>query len=611
MITGRGETEKDALIDHDNNLFALMKRCRDVGIRLNPVKMILRQNHVPFLGHIITADGLKPDPDKVKAIDDMPRPIDIEGVQRFNGFVNYLAKFLPKLSEVTEPIRQLTRKDVPWNWSASQENAFVLMKELVKEAPVLQFFDNHKPLMIQCDASEKGLGAALLQDGKPVAFASRALTDTETRYAQIEKELLAIVFSVEKFDQFTFGRTVHVQSDHKPLESILKKPLHRAPKRLQSMMLRLQRYDILVSYVSGKLLYLADTLSRAFKPSKQPSPQSDLETVCMIANVPMTENRISEIQSASAIDPELQLLKTVILKGWPTDKLGIPTEVLPYFPIRDELSVQDGLIFRGERVVIPVTLRAILKDKIHSSHLGVEGCLRRAREAIYWPNMNSDLKDYISKCSICRTTSYSQQKESLKSHDVPDRPWAKVATDLFSFKEKDYLILVDYYSNFWEIDLLPNTESITVVRKLKAHFARYGIPDILMSDNGPQYTAQTFKRFSESYEFQHITSSPGCSQSNGKAESAVKTAKNILRRADMAKSDIFLAILNHRNTPNESGYSPAQCLMSRRTKTLLPTTSNLLKPEVCIGRHSLIAAQQRQAHYYNQHSNDLEPLQNV
>ena len=322
--------------------------------------------------------------------------------------MNYLAKFLPKLSEVTEPIRQLTHKDVPWNWSASQANAFVLMKELVKEAPVLQFFDNHKPLMIQCDASEKGLGAALLQDGKPVAFASRALTDTETRYAQIEKELLAIVFSVEKFDQFTFGRTVTVQSDHKLLESILKKPLHRAPKRLQSMMLRLQRYDILVSYVSGKLLYLADTLSRAFKPSNQPSPQSDLETVCTIANVPMTENRISEIPSASAIYTELQLLKTVILKGWITDKLDIPPEVLPYFPIRDELSVQDGLIFRGERVVIPVTLRAILKDKIHSSHLGVEGCLRRAREAIYWPNMNFDLKDYISKCSICRTTSYSQ-----------------------------------------------------------------------------------------------------------------------------------------------------------------------------------------------------------
>ena len=115
----------------------------------------------------------------------MPRLIDIEGVQRFNGFVNYLAKFLPKLSEVTEPIRQLTRKDVPWSWSANQENAFVLMKQLVKEALVLHSFDSNKPLIIQCDASEKALDAVLLQDGKPVAFASRALTDTETEYAQI------------------------------------------------------------------------------------------------------------------------------------------------------------------------------------------------------------------------------------------------------------------------------------------------------------------------------------------------------------------------------------------------------------------------------------------
>ena len=173
----------------------------------------------------------------------MPRPTDVEGVHRIHGFVNYLVKFLLKLSDVIEPIRQLTRKDVPWNWSELQENAFQEMKSLVKKAPVLAYFDNEKTVHIQCDASERGLGAALLQNGKPVSFASRALPDTETRYAQIEKELLAIVFSCEKFDHFTFGRTVHVQSDYKPLESILKKPLYRAPKRLQALMMRLQRYD--------------------------------------------------------------------------------------------------------------------------------------------------------------------------------------------------------------------------------------------------------------------------------------------------------------------------------------------------------------------------------
>ena len=204
MITGNGSTEEEAKLDHDVKLKCLLERCRTVGIRLNRDKMKLHQTGVTFLGHLVTAEGLKPDPEKVRAIDDMTRPTDVEGVQRINGFVNYLAKFLPKLSDVTEPIRQLTRKNVPWNWSESQENAFQEMKSLVKKAPVLAYFDNEKTVHIQSDASERGLGAALLQNGKPVSFASRALTDTETRYAQIEKELLAIVFSCEKFDHFSF-----------------------------------------------------------------------------------------------------------------------------------------------------------------------------------------------------------------------------------------------------------------------------------------------------------------------------------------------------------------------------------------------------------------------
>ena len=125
------------------------------------MEMKLHQTSVTFLGHLVTAEGLKPDAEKVRAIDDMTRPTDVEGVQRINGFVNYLAKFLQKLSDVTEPIRQLTRKNVPWNWSESQENAFQEMKSLVKKTPALAYFDNEKTVHIQCDASERGLGAAL------------------------------------------------------------------------------------------------------------------------------------------------------------------------------------------------------------------------------------------------------------------------------------------------------------------------------------------------------------------------------------------------------------------------------------------------------------------
>ena len=163
----------------------------------------------------------------------MTPPTDMEGVQRLNGFVNYLSKFLPQLADVMEPLRRLTRKDTEWTWSEEQDKAFNEVKRLVSQAPVLSYYQPDQPLSIQCDASQKGLGAALIQDGRPVAYASRSLSDTEQRYAQIEKEMLAIMFALVKFNQYTFGRHVRVSSDHKPLESILSKPLAVAPRRLQ------------------------------------------------------------------------------------------------------------------------------------------------------------------------------------------------------------------------------------------------------------------------------------------------------------------------------------------------------------------------------------------
>jgi hypothetical protein len=277
-----------------------------------------------------SSNGLKPDPEKVKAVQNMPSPTDIEGIQRLNGFINYLARFLPRLSDVMEPIRQLTRKDVPFNWAPAQEKAFADVKQLVINSPVLAFFNERKPVVLQCDASQKGLGAALLQDDKPIAFASRALTETETRYAQIEKEMLAIVFALEKFDQYTYGRTCTVQSDHKPLESILKKPLFSAPKRLQGMMMRLQRYDVTVHYKQGKLLYLADTLSRAFLPTHT-NPQANIEQISMVDFLPVTNSRVDAIRDATRNDEELALLADVISNGWPDTKADLPPQLLPYF----------------------------------------------------------------------------------------------------------------------------------------------------------------------------------------------------------------------------------------------------------------------------------------
>ncbi len=610
LVYGEGSTFEEASIDHDQNLRGVLDRCRERNLKINPDKVKLRLPEVRFIGHVLTPEGLKPDPEKTRSILEMPSPTDVAGVQRFLGLVNYLSKFLPKLSDACEPLRKLTIKDVEWHWMDQHDKAMQTIKELIAQHPVLRFFDNNDEVTVQCDASPTGLGAALLQQGQPVAYASRALTETETRYAQIEKELLAVVFGVEKFHQYTYGRTVTVHTDHKPLEIIIKKPLQNAPKRLQRMLLRLQKYSVELTYKPGKEMYLADTLSRAPLPNTS-TPDEDIESINMASDLPISDERLKDIQDHTDSDDNLQTLRQIIQNGWPEDQLSVPEPVRPFFHHRDELSVQNGILFRGERAVIPITLRKDMMVRIHTSHIGVEGCLRRARECLYWPGMNAEVKDFISKCDICRTNETQQPKETLLPHDVPDRPWSKVATDLCTFSDSDYLVTVDYYSNFWEIDYLPDTKSKTVISKLKAHFTRYGIPDQCISDNGPQFSSDEFKQFSKQWQFEHITSSPAYPQSNGKAEQAVKMAKQLMRKAKQAKTDPCLAILDFRNTPSQGMQSsPSQRLMSRRTKTLLPTTPTLLTPKTEENVvNELKASKKRAAFYYNRGARDLKPLQ--
>ena len=420
LITGEGRTQEEANKDHDQKLRDFLIRCREKNIKLNKDKFKLRRPEVSYIGHLLTAEGLRVDPEKVRAVKEMPRPIDVKGVQRLMGMVNYLSKFYEHLSDDCEVLRQLTHKENMWEWADVQEEAFQRLKDKIANTPVLKYYSQQEELTLQCDASETGLGAALTQRGKPVAFGSRALTPTERGYAQIEKECLAIVFGMEKFHQYTYGRQVTVQSDHKPLESIHRKPLLSAPKRLQRMLLRLQKYDICVTYVPGRDMLLADTLSRAYLPENNKEDiETEVETVNMIDHLPISAERLNAIRLATKEDTKLQKLINVILSGWPKNKKDIPADIHHYYSFQEELSYQDGIVFRGERAVIPDVLRADITSRIHSSHLGVEGCLRRARDCVYWQGMNEQVKTFIMKCDVCRSVDPRQQKETLQPHDIP------------------------------------------------------------------------------------------------------------------------------------------------------------------------------------------------
>ena len=221
------ETDQEALDDHDHNLKEVFNRCQQKGIKLNAEKMQLRQKQVSYMGHIISSEGLGAEPNKLKAINEMPPLTDKEGVQRVLGMVNYVPKFAPHLAYLVKPFRELVKKENEFVWEEKVHGQCLKqVKQVLTQAPVLKFFDPQKKTVLQCDTSMSCLGARLLQDRHPVAYASRALTPTESNYAQIEKELLSIVFGVEQFEGYVYGRKVFIDTDHIPLESIVK--LHQS-----------------------------------------------------------------------------------------------------------------------------------------------------------------------------------------------------------------------------------------------------------------------------------------------------------------------------------------------------------------------------------------------
>ena len=257
-----------------------------------------------------------------------------------------------------------------------------------------------------------------MQEGQSVAYASRAITDTEVNYAQIEKELLVIVFGVERFEQYVHGRPGKIDTDHKPLESIFKKSLISAPKRLQRMMLQLQKYNLTVVYKKGAEMYLADTLSRAFIQSSKNDDSvrgevaKDTESINMVQYLPVSETTQNTIRSA---------MKTTIREGWPETKDHLPVKIRDYFPFREELTLQNGLVFKGERLVVPASAGDEMKAKIHASHIGIQGCLRHAREVLYWPGMTKEIEQYISLCAICNSHPAEQTKKPLICQSIPTR----------------------------------------------------------------------------------------------------------------------------------------------------------------------------------------------
>lgn len=596
--------------EHDKNLHNLLKTAERYGLVFNSKKCQIALEKVSFFGHEYGIDGIHPSPEKVRDLKASPTPTSKDDLQRFLGFIQFLSPFIPNLSDKAAPLRDLLKHDTPWCWQEDHQEIFDGLKNIVSDDCLLQYYDVSKNVQLHCDASSRGAGACLMQPRNgataayaPVAYASKALTETEQRYSNLERELLAVVYGVERFSMYLLGRPFKVITDHRPLEAICTKNLTLAPPRVQRLLLRLQGYDMQVEYIPGKNNTVPDWLSRAPNQDNCNLVQLDLR----VDFISFTHERMTQLQEETLRDSTLMELKEQIMAGWPRSIKELPNSLRPFWDYRDELAVENGVVLKGSRIIIPATMQSYVLEKLHAGHMGITKCQLRARDTVFWPRINQQIKDLVGKCTICQKYQESQMKEPMIPHEVPSVPWTKLGSDLFHFNNRDYVLVTDYTTKYAVVRQLPQTAPATAIVKVhKRIFSELGTPLELVTDRGPHYKAQAFEDFCEEWGIRHTSSSSTYAQSNGAAERTIKTVKNILRKSVETGEDPDFALLAWRCTPVDSHTeSPAELMFKRKLHVNLPVKTNPIRQELLDRRQD---EQEKAVSRYNLRARPLPAL---
>ena len=560
--------------EHWQRVKLVLQRIRNSGMTLKKEKCQFGMTEVKFLGHLVSVQGIKPDPDKVSAIMALTPPTGKREARSLMGMVNYLNKFSKKLAEISAPIYAVTGAS-DFVWGPDQNKAFSLIKEELSKAPVLCSFNVNSRHRVSADSSRQALGAVLLQlnsnhEWQPVEFASRKLTDVETRYAMIELEALGITWACEKFDFYLVGRVFEVETDHKPLISLLgEKDLSQLPLRVQRFKMRLMRYQFTIFHTPGRCMYIADYLSRPSGNGFQDNDFIECRIVEKFVATCINDIMPDSIQEEEIIreisrDPDCLDLIDYIQSEWPQDISSLNSELKRMFKVRDKLTTYGDVILYNSRLFIPKSLRSKYLELCHDGHQGLTKCQRRARQIFWWPGCSRDVENFVNKCNTCiKFRKYKHQP--LSEPTIPAGPWVEIGSDILDFKGQLYLLIVDYYTRWIDVRPLYSFSSSEVIREFKSVFCILGVPKVLRSDNAGCYTSQLFKEFAETWGFHQTFSSPRYPESNGMAERAVGTFKSLCFKS----KDIHAALLAYRAAPMAEGYSPGELMFGRAMKTPL------------------------------------------
>ncbi|XP_034157776.2 LOW QUALITY PROTEIN: uncharacterized protein K02A2.6-like [Pangasianodon hypophthalmus] len=583
IVTGENDSR------HLENLARVLRRLEDFGLRARRDKCEFFKSSITYCGHHIDANGLHKCPDKLRAIAEAPPPKDVSQLRSFLGFVNYYNRFLPNLATVLHPLNALLQAGKKWMWTKQCTEAFREAKRLVMSDTVLTHFDPHKPLKVACDASPYGIGAVLshvMSDGteRPIAFASRSLSAAEKNYAQIDREALSLVWGVKRFNQYLYGNEFTLVTDHQPLVSIFSPqkgvPL-TAAARMQRWALFLGGHRYRIEFKRTHRHANADGLSRppldltSTEPVKE-SISLDVFTLAQLEGSPVIAEMV---QRETRRDPTLSQVYAATQNGWNAEA---KSRFAQYYQRRDELALDGGCIIWGLRVVIPAKLRNRVLEELHVGHLGVVKMKSLARSFVWWPGIDQQIEQLAMHCSGCQHVQKMPKAAPLHPWEWPALPWQRIHVDFAGpFMGTTFLVVVDACSKWPEVFSMTSTTASQTVTVLRELFARTGVPEQLVSDNGPQFVSAEFQIFLKNNEIKHLTSAPYHPATNGLAERFVQSLKNALRAMTNEKMTLNQKLQNflfaYRNAAHATtNRTPAMLFLGRPLRSRL----DLLKPNL-------------------------------
>ncbi len=589
-VTGKNHEE------HMKNLKAVLNALRSVGLKLRRDKCRFFLNEIEFLGFLIDKDGVHPTTSKTKAIKEAPAPTNIGELRSYLGMLNHYSKFLPHVATKCAPLYDMLKKNATWKWTGVEQRAFEASRSDLTSENLLVHYDGDKEIVLSCDASPYGVGCVLqhrTDDGeRPIAFASRKLNSAELNYSQLEKEGLALVFGVTKFRQYLLGRTFTLVTDHKPLVHLFspsKETPQMAASRVKRWSLILSTFQYNIEYRTSKQNANADLLSRLPLPGTEEPLEPDTELVLLLTQIgeelPITAQAVA---MATDKDRVLRRVRQLTLEGWPEDQADVTDELKSFYQRRLELTVEQGVVMWGTRVLIPTIFREALLNELHSEHSGMVRMKSVARGIIWWPCMDRDIESVVRGCLDCQEQANHPVSVVPTPWKWPSSPWTRLHIDFAGpFLGYSFLVVVDAHSKWLEVFQLKSTTASITIKHLRRLFATFGLPVHIVSDNGSQFTCEEFQLFLRRNNIRHTTTAAAHPATNGQAERAVESFNMAMKKMKNQDGDIddklqrFL--FSYRTTHHSiTGKTPAELLMRRTLRTRLTSLRPALETKLAI-----------------------------